>query len=215
MEKNKKNEQGVYDVEFIKKKIKNLERSLIFFSFSQGINFSSELSIYFIYYNIYEINLKKYAIFKFFLLLVTYLRPLIGLLIDNVLILKSNRKSYLYIILILEFLCYLIMVTFASLKKSILTIFIANLFLKFLFVSKEVILVSLTFTLKNYYQTQKMGITYNSAQKSLAVHYASKYIGRLIAFTLIYFFDRSSSLKSVFYLCVVKCCQFNLFTLFY
>lgn len=215
MEKDKKNDLGLYQVEFIKKKIKNFEKSLIFFSFSQGVNFSAELSIYFLYYNVYEISLKKYAIFKFFLLFVTYLRPLIGLLIDNVFMFKSNRKSYLYIIFILEFLCYSIMIAFAIMKKSIETIFFCNLFLKILFVSKEVILVSLTFTLKNYYQTENMGISLRSAQKSLAVHYFAKYIGRLIAFTLIYFLDRYSILKSVYNLFSIKYSKYYLFTLFY
>jgi hypothetical protein len=182
--------------ELLQKKISNLEKSLLILSFVQGINFSFNLTVYFLYFRIFKISLPTFAIMELIFLLTSYFRPLLGLLFDNVHILGSNRKSYLIIIYILKCIFYIIIIIFMEKENTVEIIFVSNYIIQILYIAKEVILVSLTIKLKSLYQLQNKKITVTSSEKSLAWHYASKFIGRLVAFILIYYLETNSSLKS-------------------
>ncbi len=119
------------------------------------------------------------------------------MLIDNFSIFNSKRKSYLIIVFIAEIIMVLIIMFTTQYKINIYIIFICNFLLNFTFAVKEVILVALCFQLKSYYQYIEDDINYVYAEKSLGVHYASKYIGRMIAFIILFFLTNKSKLISV------------------
>lgn len=124
---------------------------MIFLSFCQGVLYSTELSIYIIYWKYYNIQLQHYSLVYWMMLLPHYFRPLMGYFLDNIPLRKSRGKSYLILIIILE-IAVLIFLSRIQSKINIWWVYVCNFLIVFLISMKEVILLVMSLTMNNYYE---------------------------------------------------------------
>jgi hypothetical protein len=158
------------------------------------------LSIYFIYQKKFNISLFKYALLQTMMVFPKYLRPLIAIMIDNVAIWNSNRKSYLFLFFVVDVFAFCLLLFCSHEEVSIWVIILLNFVLSFNQSIKEEILISLTFQLKSLYQIQEQEVGYKLGQQSLGFFYGMKLMGELASYVLIYLVDLKSKLKSPLFL---------------
>lgn len=110
--------------------IRNLQHLIIAFSLAEGFMDAKSTLFFLIYNKIYKVPLFIYSIFTSLFMIPELMRMLYSITSDNVEILKSRRRSYLFIFSVCEVVLYSAVAIIIHMNGSYYAIFIIHLLLK-------------------------------------------------------------------------------------